>query len=224
MKIFPLAFAGVIILAVVLLFEDHKNVMRGMSTRANVTATRTDFYHIEATLNVYRTDCGKYPTTSEGIVALIVCPTNIPSTRWHGPYLNAVPQDLWHHDYVYRYPGIHNTNGFDIYSCGYDGISKTGGDDLDDINNWDDSPRGGYDGYFNHWEIVSDSLDPAFHRVRLALQLIPILGCVLLLASIVSKRARDFISRYPTLNMILFAASLAAIYLFVTNYPPMTGR
>jgi hypothetical protein len=60
---------------------------------------------------------------------------------WRGPYLtvDTIPPDPWEHPYVYRRPGIHGTNGFDLYSCGPDGISKTGGADRNDINSWDPS-------------------------------------------------------------------------------------
>ncbi len=98
---------------------------------------------IKIALDVFSNDCDRYPTTSEGFQALMVCPTNIPQERWHGPYLDRIPKDPWNHNYVYRCPGIHNTIGIDLYSCGYDGISKSGGSDLDDINNWDPhSPHG----------------------------------------------------------------------------------
>jgi hypothetical protein len=74
----------------------------------------------------------------------------IPSGKWHGPYLDKIPQDPWGNNYVYCCPGVHSTNGYELYSCGFDGISKSGGDDLDDINNWDPaSPHGGNDEYLN---------------------------------------------------------------------------
>ncbi len=44
--------------------------------------------------------------------------------------------DSWNNAFVYQCPGAHNTNAFDIYSLGPDGVSKTGGGDPDDINNW----------------------------------------------------------------------------------------
>lgn len=50
--------------------------------------------------------------------------------------------DPWDNPYVYHCPGIHNPDSFDLYCCGADGVSKSGGDDYDDVNNWDPlSPR-----------------------------------------------------------------------------------
>jgi general secretion pathway protein G len=112
--------------------------------RSRSTATKTQIATFQTALRVFKDDCGRYPATAEGLQALIICPKDIATNSWHGPYLDCVviPLDPWGHEYVYRYPGIHNTNGFDIYSCGADGISKSGGADPDDINNWDElSPR-----------------------------------------------------------------------------------
>lgn len=87
-------------------------------------------------LNRFEIDCGHYPSTAENLSALVVRPTDIPEGQWHGPYLASIPKDQWGHDFIYRCPGIHNTNGYDFYSCGPDGVSKSGGDDPDDIHNW----------------------------------------------------------------------------------------
>jgi general secretion pathway protein G len=125
------------------------------SSQAPVAAIKTHLAVYKTALDAFRSDCGRYPSTSEGLYALVVCPTNIPAGLWRGPYYEDRFKDLWKHDYVYRCPGIHNTNGFDLYSCGVDGISKTGGSDLDDINSWDPaSPHGG--DYMSHDFYLSD--------------------------------------------------------------------
>jgi general secretion pathway protein G len=101
-----------------------------------------DFFASHKTvLGMYKVDCGRYPTTEEGLNALIKCPANLPASEWRGPYFDPpqLPKDPWDRGYVYRCPGIHNTDGFDLFSCGPDGVSKTGGDDADDINNWNPS-------------------------------------------------------------------------------------
>lgn len=87
---------------------------------------------------MFSVDCGRYPTTAEGLNALITCPTDISPKLWKGPYLDSskLLRDPWGHDFVYRCPGIHNTNAYDLYSKGPDGISKSDGDDPDDIGNW----------------------------------------------------------------------------------------
>jgi general secretion pathway protein G len=107
---------------------------------ARIFATRTEIANFSTALKMFSDDCGRYPTTAEGLDALIARPMNIPSDRWN-KYLDAdrIPKDIWDHPYVYRCPGVHNTNTFDLYSCGADGKTKTGGDDPDDINNWNPS-------------------------------------------------------------------------------------
>ena len=86
-------------------------------------------------LDAFRRDFGRYPTTAEGLAALTTRPASIPEGRWKGSYLGQleVPQDPWGHSYAYRCPGFHNTNRYDLYSLGPDGVSKSGGDDADDI-------------------------------------------------------------------------------------------
>ncbi len=106
----------------------------GESTR--VTGPMTQIASFKTALEAFEIDCGRLPTTAEGFGALLVRPPDIEEGQWRGPYVDSIPKDMWGHDFVYRCPGIHNTNGFDIHSCGPDGVSKSGGDDADDINNW----------------------------------------------------------------------------------------
>jgi general secretion pathway protein G len=89
-------------------------------------------------LDAFEVDCGRYPSTSEGSSALITRPPNLGVDQWRGPYLqtHAIPSDPWGHQFVYLCPGKHNTDAFDLYSFGPDGMSKTGGEDADDINSW----------------------------------------------------------------------------------------
>jgi general secretion pathway protein G len=105
---------------------------------ARAFATKTDLANISTALKLFDDDCGRYPTTAEGLDSLFHRPPNVPPEKWHGAYLTGVrtPGDPWDHPYVYRCPGVHNTNTFDLYSCGPDGKSAGEGDDPDDINNW----------------------------------------------------------------------------------------
>jgi len=112
-------------------------VAYGAAEHARLSAARADLVTIKTAFDRFAIDCGSYPSTSEGFAALLNCPTNISPSRWRGPYLDRKPIDPWGNDYVYREPGIHNTKSFDLYSCGADGISKSGGSDPDDTNNWD---------------------------------------------------------------------------------------
>ena len=104
------------------------------SEQARVTAARTDIATMELQLDAFEIDTGRYPTSDEGLKALVEQPTD--TDDWHGPYLKrGVPNDPWGSPYVYRCPGEHNTTGYDLYSFGPD--RTEGGDD--DIDNW--SPR-----------------------------------------------------------------------------------
>ena len=76
-------------------------------------------------LDAYRLDTGHFPTTEEGLQALMVRPGDEP--KWQGPYLQkAIPLDPWNRAYVYRSPGS-NGGDFDLLSHGKDG--QPGGDD-----------------------------------------------------------------------------------------------
>jgi general secretion pathway protein G len=179
---------------------------------------------IKSALDHFAIDCGRYPTTSEGFNALITCPPNISSARWHGPYFDppVIPQDVWKHDYVYRYPGIHNTNSFDIYSCGFDGISKSGGEDLDDINNWDPhSPHGGNDGCLNYFQLL---ITPEFILSIFVLWIISaVVGVLRLIAAIFSEHVRDSIARHPIAHIIWLLVSLAPFILYLLGIPRIAG-
>jgi general secretion pathway protein G len=96
-------------------------------------------------LEAFKKAFGRYPTTDEGLEALVKCPPSLPQEKWPRPYLPAawILKDPWGHPYVYRSPGLHLRHSFDFYSCGRDGTSATDGSDDDDINNWDPgSPHG----------------------------------------------------------------------------------
>ena len=91
---------------------------------------------LETALDLFRLDVGRYPSTKEGLDALIIVPSDIDENNWKGPYLpkNILPKDPWGNDYNYMFDAD-NDRVF-IYSFGEDGISKTEGKDCDDINNW----------------------------------------------------------------------------------------
>jgi general secretion pathway protein G len=87
----------------------------------------------KAILN-FRNDIGRFPTTEEGLNALINDDENFP--KWDGPYLNksSVPRDPWLSEYVYIYPAEHGTKAFDLYSLGANKKNDFGTED--DIANW----------------------------------------------------------------------------------------
>ncbi len=86
-------------------------------------------------LTAYKLDVGNYPSSEEGLRALIKSPAGKES-RWKGPYLEEfeVPLDPWGNPYQYRFPGSRNVSGargYDIWSLGTDGTESP-----DDIGNW----------------------------------------------------------------------------------------
>jgi general secretion pathway protein G len=102
------------------------------SEQARITATRTQIAQFEVALDAFEIDVGRYPTTVEGLRALVERPTS-DAEAWQQAYLKRdIPLDPWGNEYLYRYPGQHNEDGYDLYSYGPD--RKLGGDD--DIANW----------------------------------------------------------------------------------------
>jgi len=108
----------------------------GRAEQAKATAARTDITaNIPTALDLYELDNGFFPSTEQGLAALRVAPTTSPMpSKWNGPYLKRKPLDPWGNPYRYENPGLHNINGYDLYSYGKDGAE--GG--KDDITNWDE--------------------------------------------------------------------------------------
>jgi len=88
---------------------------------------------MKAPLMAYRMDMGDYPSSAEGLQALVAAPQSR-GDRWKGPYVTdgVIPPDPWNEPYQYRYPGTHNKSGFDLWSKGRDKQDGT----ADDIGNW----------------------------------------------------------------------------------------
>ena len=88
---------------------------------------------LDTALVPYRLDVGNYPSTEEGLAALMKAPAG-KETKWKGAYLKELPLDPWDNPYQYRYPGSKNINGargYDAWSWGPDGTESA-----DDIGNW----------------------------------------------------------------------------------------
>src|SRR6476660_9632631 len=83
--------------------------------QARDAAAKTDISSIDTALEAFQVDCQRYPTNEEGLGALITPPAGV-GDKWRGPYLkrSAIPMDPWNNQYVYRYPGTHNTSGYDL--------------------------------------------------------------------------------------------------------------
>jgi general secretion pathway protein G len=102
--------------------------------KAKRDAAKIEIGQIGQTLDLFKLEVGRYPTSQEGLQALIAQPTGV--NNWNGPYWkkSTVPKDPWGNDYLYVFPGQHGS--YDIVSYGADG--KEGGDGADkDITSWD---------------------------------------------------------------------------------------
>ena len=87
---------------------------------ARDTRVRADIQGINTQLKLYESMNGFYPTTEQGLQALVVQPDTDPRpTRWYQLY-KEVPKDPWQNEYIYVSPGVKNPNGYDLYSAGPD--------------------------------------------------------------------------------------------------------
>ena len=107
----------------------------GRSKEARVAATQQQIQNFETALDLYYLDNDTYPTTEQGLQALLTEPGTDPlPVNWKGPYLKkSVPLDPWRGEYVYICPGEFNLDGVDLLCYGPDG--KEGGGD--DVANYD---------------------------------------------------------------------------------------
>lgn len=104
--------------------------MAGRSEQARKSVAQADVdLNIATALKLYELDNGAFPTTEEGLDALLNPPSSAPN--WNGPYLEKKPVDPWGRDYQYKSPGIHRPYDYDLYSLGRDGIESA-----DDVVNW----------------------------------------------------------------------------------------
>jgi general secretion pathway protein G len=105
--------------------------LAGRSEQARVTAAQADIRaNIATALKLYEMDNGNYPTTQEGLEALLNKPAS--AANWYGPYLEKKPIDPWGREYKYKSPGEHRSGDYDLYSLGKDGTESA-----DDATNWE---------------------------------------------------------------------------------------
>ena len=110
----------------------------GRPEEARRLKARMDIETLETVLKLYKLDNGSYPSTEQGLQALVEPPTvgQLPRAWRKGGYLEKgrIPKDPWENDYVYLSPGLHGE--FDIMSYGDDG--EPGGEGKDaDVNSWE---------------------------------------------------------------------------------------
>ena len=107
----------------------------GRGEQARRAAARADIdANMAMALDLFELNLGRYPTTDEGLKALLERPSSeANSDQWNGPYLKKkiIPKDPWSRPYVYVFPGPHNKESYDLSSMGPDGVESA-----DDVTNW----------------------------------------------------------------------------------------
>ena len=107
--------------------------------KSKITAAKAEMHTLGLALTMFRQDVGRYPTTEEGLEALIEASSDA-EEKWLGPYLDTAKVDFdmddpWENPYLYVCPGKHNTEGYDLISYGADKV-EGGEDENEDIVNW----------------------------------------------------------------------------------------
>ena len=102
--------------------------------KAKADAAKIEIGQIAQSLDLFKLELGRYPTTQEGLQALVAAPPGL--ANWAGPYWkkSTAPKDPWSHEYKYASPGTHGA--YDIISLGADGVE--GGEGANkDVTNWE---------------------------------------------------------------------------------------
>lgn len=132
-----LEVVAVLTLMAALLTLVTPNIIKELK-KGQIKAARAQVQSFKNVLNSYYMDNSCYPTTEQGLKALIEKPTIPPVPEsWNGPYLEDknIPRDPWGEELRYLCPGVHNPDKYDLYSLGSD--KKEGGEGSDaDIGNW----------------------------------------------------------------------------------------
>jgi general secretion pathway protein G len=110
--------------------------LMGRTGESRVTATKVDISTLMQALKLYKLDNQRYPTTEQGLQALVAKPTAGPAASgWKaGGYVEKLPKDPWGNPYQYLAPGLHGE--VDLFSLGADGQPGGAGEDAD-IGSWD---------------------------------------------------------------------------------------
>jgi general secretion pathway protein G len=119
----------VIIISVLAAMVIPRLTGRSEEARKGVAKADVDI-NIATALKLYELDNGAFPTSDEGLDALLAAPSS--AKNWKGPYLEKKPVDPWGNPYRYKSPGTHRPD-FDLYSTGRDGVEGS----QDDVGNWD---------------------------------------------------------------------------------------
>jgi len=132
---FTLIEVLLVLVILVLLASMSVPLYQSYQRQANFKAAKSQIGLFETAIEGFQLNIGAYPTTEQGLNALLAPPADLPNpAKWEGPYLkgNEVPLDPWGTPYQYRFPGDRNPNGYDLWSIGPD---RTDGTE-DDVGNW----------------------------------------------------------------------------------------
>lgn len=128
----------VMIIGILAGFAVPRFARRGVAAR--ITKAKADVSTMCTLLDSFQLDTGRYPTTDEGLKALMERPGSLPPTsEWVGPYMRELPNDPWGKPYQYRCPGEVALD-YDLWSYGPDGV-EGGGDDIWNVQKSDDAGR-----------------------------------------------------------------------------------
>jgi len=102
--------------------------------KAKTTAAKVDISNLEGALNLYKLNYDNYPSTAQGLQALVTAPAGVDASKYQkGGYIQKLPPDPWGRPYLYASPGQHGEA--DVWTLGADG--KEGGEGADaDIGSW----------------------------------------------------------------------------------------
>ena len=106
--------------------------------RARRARVHADLEQMKASLQIYQARNGFYPSTEQGLRALVQKPATEPEPRHWLQLDDQVPRDPWGREYVYRHPGQHNPKEYDLFSAGPDGNPET---EKDNIGNWESATK-----------------------------------------------------------------------------------
>jgi general secretion pathway protein G len=123
------SYIGIVIfLIVVVIFGGAIFAMRGVASSAKNAQVDADFRSIESALEMYKLNAGNYPTTDQGLKALVEKPSSAPVPMRWAQIMSKEQLDAWKHPYGYRFPGTKDSTKPEIISKGPDGIEGNADD------------------------------------------------------------------------------------------------
>ena len=127
-----------VVVAIIVILAGTFIVASGLFKRpgqARNAVAVTKVAQLETLLAQFRLDTDRYPAEDEGLLALVEAPPGL-EEQWTGPYCKERDiLDPWGSEYIYEFPGTHNTDSFDLYTLGADGVEGGEGEN-EDVVNW----------------------------------------------------------------------------------------